>query len=65
MQDLIIQSTLLSGGIENRFISLFSQEGLSQLHDLIKISEDKKLLDLISHQASQTEDDKLISAVIH
>lgn len=26
MQDLIIQSNLLSGGIENRFLSLFSQE---------------------------------------
>jgi hypothetical protein len=65
MQDLIIQSTLLSGGIENRFISLFSQEGLSQLHDLIKISEDKKLLALISAESKETEDDKLIEAVIH
>ena len=26
MQDLIIQSNLLSGGIENRFITLFSQD---------------------------------------
>ena len=65
MQDLIIQSNLLSGGIENRFITLFSQDGLSQLHDLIKISEDKKLLELISHSPAQTEDDKLIQAVIH
>lgn len=65
MQDLIIQSTLLSGGIENRFISLFSQDGLSQLSDLIKISEDKKLQELISLKASLSEDDNLISAVIH
>jgi hypothetical protein len=26
MQDLIIQSNLLSGGIENRFITLFSAD---------------------------------------
>ena len=26
MQDLIVQSNLLSGGIENRFLHLFSQE---------------------------------------
>jgi len=26
MQDLIIQSNLLSGGIENRFLTLFSPE---------------------------------------
>jgi len=43
MQDLIIQSNLLSGGIENRFITLFSDEGQTQLQELIKISQDKKL----------------------
>lgn len=47
MQDLIIQSNLLSGGIENRFITLFSPEAQTQLQDLIKISQDKKLLDLL------------------
>jgi len=46
-------------------VSLFSQEGLTQLSDLIKISEDKKLQELVSLKPSQTEDDKLISAVIH
>jgi hypothetical protein len=40
MQDLIIQSNLLSGGIENRYITLFSSEALAQLEDLIKVSED-------------------------
>lgn len=38
MQELIVQSNLLSGGIENRFLSLFSQDSQSQLNDLIKIS---------------------------
>lgn len=65
MQDLIIQSNLLSGGIENRYISLFSQDGLDSLHDLIQISNDHKLLQLVSQKPSQTEDDKLISSVIH
>jgi hypothetical protein len=40
MQDLIIQSNLLSGGIENRYVSLFSEEALATLEDLIKVSED-------------------------
>ena len=43
MQDLIISSNLLSGGIENRFITLFSNEVQQTLQDLIKISNDEKL----------------------
>lgn len=31
MEDMIVQSNLLSGGIENRFITLFSNEGQDQL----------------------------------
>lgn len=38
MQELIVQSNLLSGGIENRFLSVFSSDSQSQLNDLIKIS---------------------------
>jgi hypothetical protein len=38
MHDLIIQSNLLSGGIENRHIHLFSAESQEQIEDLIKIS---------------------------
>ena len=43
MQDLIVQSNLLSGGIENRFLTLFSNDTQTQLNELIKISQDKKL----------------------
>ena len=38
MQDLIIQSNLLSGGIESRFLNLLSQDAQLQLQDLVKIS---------------------------
>ena len=38
--DLIVQSNLLSGGIEHRFINTFSQETQSQMMDLVKISGD-------------------------
>lgn len=66
MQDLIIQSNLLSGGIENRFITLFSNEAQVQLQDLIKISQDKKLLQLLNeHVPKETDEDKLITAIIH
>ena len=50
MQELIIQSNLLSGGIENRFINLFSSESQTLLSELIKISNDKTLLNLLKDQ---------------
>jgi hypothetical protein len=59
MQDLIIQSNLLSGGIENRFLSLFSSEAQEQLRDMIKISDDKKMLELINSKEKETDDDLL------
>ena len=40
MQELIISSNLLSGGIENRFVVLFSNEVQQTLQDLIKVSHD-------------------------
>jgi hypothetical protein len=42
-QDLIIQSNLLSGGIENRFVTLFSTDVQQTIQELIKISNDKEL----------------------
>ncbi len=65
MHDLIIQSNLLSGGIENRNIHLFSAESQSQIEDLIKISQDNSLLELLKVKSGENEDDKLISALIH
>ena len=59
MQDLIIQSNLLSGGIENRFLNLFSSEAQEQLRDIIKISEDKKMLELLNSKEKQNDDDDL------
>jgi hypothetical protein len=56
---------LLSGGIENRFISLFSAESLSQLDDLTKISQDQKLLQLMKQKPDQNEEDKLVESIIH
>ena len=65
MHDLIIQSNLLSGGIENRNIHLFSEDSQAQIEDLIKISQDNSLLELMKVKTGANDDDKLISALIH
>lgn len=39
--DLIVQSNLLSGGIELRFVNTFSQDTLSQMLELLKICDKK------------------------
>lgn len=65
MHDLIIQSNLLSGGIENRFLHQFSQEAQNELKDIIKISQDKRILSMLSETQKENEDDKLVSAIIH
>lgn len=65
MQDLIIQSNLLSGGIENRFITLFSNDTQATLMDLIKISHDTKLQQMLVEKPKDFEDDLLLSSLIH
>jgi hypothetical protein len=65
MQDLIVQSNLLSGGIENRFLTLFSSEAQSQLQDLIRISNDTALQKLLSGKPSTTDQDKLCMSIIY
>lgn len=57
MHDLIIQSNLLSGGIENRHIHLFSAESQEQIEDLIKISQDNTLLELLKAKTGANEED--------
>ena len=63
---MIIQSNLLSGGIENRFLTLFSPDATSQLQDMIRISQDRKLMELLKEKpVEQQEEDKLVQAIIH
>lgn len=64
MQDLIIQSNLLSGGIENRFVTLFSSNTQKQLQDLIKISNDKQLQKLLNASQAESEEDHLLVSLI-
>ncbi|CDW73494.1 UNKNOWN [Stylonychia lemnae] len=65
MQDLIVQSNLLSGGIENRFLTLFSQDSQTQLNELIKISHDQKLQRLLKEPATVQEDDNIVQSIIN
>ena len=65
MHDMIIQSNLLSGGIENRFLTLFSEEAQQQLEELVKISEDKKLLEMMKSGGKLDEEDELLDSIIN
>lgn len=65
MQDLIIQSNLLSGGIESRFITLFSSDVQQNLFDLSKISNDNQLQKLLKAKPAEQDEDQLLQAIIH
>jgi hypothetical protein len=62
---MIIQSNLLSGGIENRFLSLFSQETQEKICEMANISEDKKIVEMMKKRESNNEEDKLLESIIH
>ena len=55
----------MSGGIENRFLSLFSDEAQQQLQDLVKISQDSKLLEMMKSGSKLNEEDELLESIIH
>mmetsp|Transcript_44297 Transcript_44297/g.32302 ORF Transcript_44297/g.32302 Transcript_44297/m.32302 type:complete len:140 (+) Transcript_44297:1681-2100(+) len=65
MQDLIVQSNLLSGGIEQRFIGSFSAETQATIGDLLKVSGDEKLLGMLRQQVATLEEDNLLTAIVH
>ena len=65
MQELIIQSNLLSGGIENRFVVLFSNDVQQTLQDLIKVSGDDQLQKMLKEKSKGNDNDDLLQAIIH
>ena len=64
MARLLMSSRLLSGGIENRHMNLFSQKTKDTMSDILTISNDFTLLELLTVQNTQNEYDNVLSAVI-
>ena len=64
MHDLILQSKLLSGGIENRFVRIFSPENISEMQDLLFIIRDNKLRDYLATDVQPDDQDRLLASII-
>ena len=45
---MLMDSKLLSGGLENRFVSTFSPETKLKIAEILHLSQDKSLNDLLS-----------------
>lgn len=60
----LLRSKLLSGGIENRFLSCFSKEACKTIENLAEITGDNKLLQYLS-KVDLLEEDEFLQAIIH
>lgn len=65
MVRMLMTSRLLSGGIENRHMNLFSQKTKEVITDILTISNDFTLLELLTVKDQLNEDDEILTAVIH
>ena len=48
MERMLMDSKLLSGGLENRFVSTFSPETKQKISDILQLSQDNSLNDLLN-----------------
>ncbi len=61
MARLLLESKVLSGGIEDRFISTFAKETKDLLKPVLEISNDTKSLDKLNEEIPKlTSEDKLL-----
>ncbi|CDW82480.1 hect e3 ubiquitin [Stylonychia lemnae] len=66
--DLIIQSDLLSGGLQAKYLNLFSVDTQAQITELINVIQDKRLKSFNTERSNssfETEDEKLVSSTIY
>ena len=62
--EIILKSKLFSGGIQNRFLSLFSSEVLHTITSVSSFIGDNNILGK-EEEVKQTEEDKIMFAIIH
>ena len=61
---MILQSKLLSGGMESRFLGLFSNDGRAKLTDLHDLTNDDELNKMIKAGCKEIEEDTILTAVV-
>ena len=54
MERMLMDSKLLSGGLENRFVSTFSPETKQKISEILQLSQDNSLNDLLNQPTSKT-----------
>mmetsp|Transcript_42159 Transcript_42159/g.48927 ORF Transcript_42159/g.48927 Transcript_42159/m.48927 type:complete len:566 (+) Transcript_42159:2966-4663(+) len=60
----LLKSKLLSGGIENRFLSCFCKETCQTIENLAEITGDKKLIQYLT-KAELIDEDEVLLSIIH
>ena len=61
---MILKSKLFSGGIQNRFLDLFSKEARQTIKSVATVTGDTNILEYLE-EADQNEEDKTMLAFIH
>jgi hypothetical protein len=59
----LINSKLMSGGIEDRFLNCFSKDSRQVIKDLAELSNDKKLIQYVTKEEFIDEDESLIAII--
>ena len=65
MNKKILDSKLLSGGIENRFLPILSKDTVNSLRDLCEITADKTIKQYLQSEPKELDEDLVFMSIIH
>ena len=65
MNKKILDSKLLSGGIENRFLPILSKDTVNSLRDLCEITADKTIKQYLQSEPKELDEDQVFMSIIH
>ena len=65
MNQKILDSKLLSGGIESRYLHTLSKDTVTSLRDLCEITGDRTIKDQLESPPDELDEDQVYSAIIH
>ena len=60
----LLESKLLSGGIENRFLKIFSKENRKSLEEIVDVTGDEKIKEFLKSEET-IDEDKILDEIIH
>ena len=65
MNKKILDSKLLSGGIENRFLPILSKDTVNSLRDLCEITADKTIKQYLQSEPKELDEDQVFMSIIY